>query len=83
MEGDQTIASPIEKWTWSPSARVRRTGRRGSMRTGALEPTKKSPRVKLRVIAAASSSVSGRGRLFGRKVEVEALVLGAAEKVLL
>lgn len=38
------------------------------MRTGALVPTKKSPRVKLRVMAAASSSVRLRGRLVGRKL---------------
>ncbi len=50
------------------------------MRTGALDPTKKSPRVKLRVMAAASSSVSGRGRFAGRKVEVEAPGLGVAAK---
>ena len=42
------------------------------MRTGALVPTKKSPRVKLRVMAAASSSVKLRGRLAGRKLEVDA-----------
>jgi len=44
------------------------------MRTGALEPTKKSPRVKFLVMAAASSSVRLRGRLFGRKVEEDAPV---------
>ena len=48
------------------------------MRTGAEEPTKKSPREKLRVIAAVSSSVSGRGRLLGRKDEEEAEAPGPA-----
>ena len=41
---------------------------------GSLCPTKNAPRVKLRVMAAASSSVRLRGRLLGLKVEVEALV---------
>jgi hypothetical protein len=39
------------------------------MRTGALLPTKKSPRVKFRVIAAVSSSVRGRGLFNGLNVE--------------
>ena len=53
------------------------------MRTGALDPTKKSPRVKLRVMAAASSSVRGRGRFAGRNVDVEAPGFGLAGKVVL
>jgi hypothetical protein len=44
------------------------------MRTGALLPTKKSPRLKLRVIAAVSSSVRVRGRFAGRKVDDDAPV---------
>jgi hypothetical protein len=44
------------------------------MRTGALDPTKKSPRLKFLVIAAASSSVRLRGRLLGRNVDEEAPV---------
>ena len=51
---------------------------------GSLCPMKKAPRWKLRVMAAASSSVRLRGRLFGRNVDVDApvlvgVVLGAAE----
>ena len=45
---------------------------------GSLWPTKKAPRVKLRVMAAASSSVRLRGRLFGRKEEVDAPAAAAA-----
>ena len=43
---------------------------------GSLWPMKNAPRWKLRVMAAASSSVSGRGRLLGLNAEVEPVAVG-------
>ena len=58
------------------------TGNRGSILTGPLFPTKKSPLVQFLVIAAASSSVRILGRLFGLKFGVPPAVAVVLDVVL-
>lgn len=58
------------------------TGNRGSILTGPLFPTKKSPLVQFLVIAAVSSSVRILGRLFGLKFGVPPAVAVVLDVVL-